>query len=56
LDNPPLPHAYDTHEIVPDTFFFATSLVIDLDSPGTPFAAGWASVDSRTAARLGKQP
>jgi exodeoxyribonuclease-3 len=30
-------------------------LVIDIDSPGCPFAAGWASADSRIAARLRKQ-
>jgi exodeoxyribonuclease-3 len=30
-------------------------LVIDIDSPGRPFDAGWASADSRIAARLGKQ-
>ncbi len=29
-------------------------VVIDLDSPGHPFDAGWASADSRIAARLGK--
>jgi len=27
-------------------------LVIDLDRPGTPFDAGWASADSRIEARL----
>ena len=27
-------------------------LVIDIDSPGDPFDAGWASADSRIAARL----
>ena len=32
-----------------------TPLVIDLDSPGFPFDAGWASADSRIAARLEKQ-
>jgi hypothetical protein len=31
-------------------------LVIDIDSPGHPFDAGWASADSRIAARLQKQP
>ena len=30
-------------------------LVIDIDSPGHPFDAGWASADSRIAARLPKQ-
>jgi exodeoxyribonuclease-3 len=30
-------------------------LVIDLDSPGAPFDAGWASADSRIATRLPKQ-
>ena len=30
-------------------------LVIDIDSPGCPFDAGWASADSRIAARLRKQ-
>jgi hypothetical protein len=30
-------------------------LVIDIDSPGYPFDAGWASADSRIAARLEKQ-
>ena len=27
-------------------------LVIDIDNPGTPFDAGWASAESRIAARL----
>jgi exodeoxyribonuclease-3 len=30
-------------------------LVIDIDSHGTPFDAGWASADSRIAARLRDQ-
>jgi exodeoxyribonuclease-3 len=30
-------------------------LVIDIDSPGCPFDAGWSSADSRIAARLEKQ-
>jgi len=30
-------------------------LVIDIDSPGTPFDAGWASAESRIAARLPKE-
>ena len=30
-------------------------LVIDIDSPGYPFDAGWASAESRIAARLEKQ-
>src|ERR1041384_3426823 len=30
-------------------------LVIDIDRPGTPFDAGWASADSRIAARVRKQ-
>jgi len=30
-------------------------LVIDLDSPGCPFDAGWASAESRIASRLPKQ-
>jgi exodeoxyribonuclease-3 len=30
-------------------------VVIDIDSPGHPFDAGWASADSRIAARLQKQ-
>jgi exodeoxyribonuclease-3 len=30
-------------------------LVIDIDSPGSPFDAGWASAESRIAARLRKQ-
>lgn len=30
-------------------------LVIDIDDSGHPFDAGWASVDSRIAARLRKQ-
>jgi exodeoxyribonuclease-3 len=29
-------------------------LVIDIDSPGIPFDAGWTSADSRIAARLRK--
>jgi len=29
-------------------------LVMDLDEPGHPFDAGWASADERIAARLGK--
>jgi exodeoxyribonuclease-3 len=28
-------------------------VVIDIDSPGHPFDAGWVSADSRIAARLG---
>jgi exodeoxyribonuclease-3 len=31
------------------------SLVIDIDTPGRPFNAGWASADSRIAARLRTQ-
>jgi exodeoxyribonuclease-3 len=31
-----------------------TPLVIDIDSPGYPFDADWASADSRIAARLRK--
>jgi exodeoxyribonuclease-3 len=30
-------------------------VIIDIDSPGHPFDAGWASADSRIAARLEKQ-
>ncbi len=30
-------------------------LVIDIDSPGHPFDAGWSSADSRIAARLQKK-
>jgi exodeoxyribonuclease-3 len=30
-------------------------LVIDIDSPGHPFDAGWASAESRIAARLPKR-
>ena len=31
-------------------------LIIDIDSPGYPFNAGWASAESRIAARLRDQP
>jgi exodeoxyribonuclease-3 len=31
-------------------------LLIDLDEPGLPFDAGWASADERIAARLAKKP
>jgi len=30
-------------------------LVIDIDSPGSPFNAGWASAESRIAAHVPKQ-
>ena len=30
-------------------------LVIDIDSSGTPFDAGWSSAESRIASRLQKQ-
>jgi hypothetical protein len=34
---------------------FGWELFIDIDSPGHPFDVGWASADSRIAARLEKQ-